>query len=130
MVLSETIKRQPDSHALAWLRRTRSADVFISVLSIGEIERGIAQVKQANAGFAARLTTWLGQIITDHGDRILPADIAIARRWGRRCQAVGYKGTDLLIAATALEHGLVVATRNQRHFRDAGVDIVNPYEPK
>jgi predicted nucleic acid-binding protein len=128
MVLSETFKRQPNPRAIAWLRRVPSADAFISVLSIGEIERGIAREHRRNRTFADRLLAWLDQVLTDYRDRILVADIAVARRWGRLSQQVGHSGTDLLIAATALEHGLIVATRNRRHFEHTGVEVLNPYE--
>lgn len=130
MVLSETVKRRPDPQAMGWLRQVPAADVFISVLSIGEIERGIAREQRRDQAFARRLVSWLDHILVDYRDRILPADVFVARRWGRICEAVGHAGTDLLIAATALEHGLTVVTRNRRHFDRAGVAILNPYEPR
>lgn len=128
MVISETVKRRPNPHAIDWLRRAPAADIFVSVLSIGEVERGIARERRRDQAFAHRLASWLDQILVDYRDRILPADIAVARRWGRLCEAVGHAGTDLLLAATALEHGLTMVTRNRRHFEPAGVDILDPYE--
>ena len=127
MVLSETIKQRPDPQVIGWYQRLPSADAFISVLSIGEIERGIARAHRRSDLFAQRLAAWLDQILTTYRDRILIADIAIVRRWGRLCDALGRTGTDLLIAATALEHGLIVVTRNHRHFASTGVEVVNPY---
>jgi toxin FitB len=129
MVLSETIKQRPDPQVIEWYHSVPSADAFISVLSVGEIERGIARAHRRSDPFAQRLVTWLDQILTAYRDRILLADVAVVRRWGRLCDALGHAGTDLLIAATALEHGLIVATRNRRHFAPTGVRILNPYGP-
>jgi toxin FitB len=127
MILSETCKRRPDPSVIEWLRGVPSADAFISVLSIGEIERGIARERGRDRAFADRLLAWLDQILTAYRDRILMIDTAVARRWGRLSQEIGHSGADLLIAATALEHGLIVATRNQRHFERTGAEVLNPY---
>ena len=129
MVLSETFKQRPEPRVVAWFKGVPSVDLFVSVLSIGEIERGIARQQWSNQPFAQRLSAWLDQVLTDYRDRILVADVAVARRWGRLCQDIGHAGTDLLIAATALEHGLVIVTRNRRHFEPTGLEILNPYEP-
>ncbi len=130
MVLSESIKRRPEPRVIAWLRGVAAADAFVSVLSVGEIERGIARARRRSDPFAEQLMAWLGQILTAYGDHILVADVAVARRWGRLCEAIGHAGTDLLIAATALEHGLTVVTRNRRHFEPTNVPILNPYEDR
>ena len=61
-----------------------------------------------------------------YGDRILPVDVATARRWGQLSAVLGHESADILIAATALEHGLTVATRNVRHFEPTGVAVVDP----
>ena len=128
MVLSEGMKRRPEPRVIAWLQGVAPADAFISVLSIGEIERGIARARRQSEPFANQLTAWLSQILTAYGDRILVADVAVARRWGRLCEEIGHAGTDLLIAATALEHGLTVVTRNRRHFEPTKVEVFDPYE--
>ena len=62
-----------------------------------------------------------------HGRRVLPVDLATARRWGQLSADLGHDGADLLIAATALEHGLTVVTRNLRHFRPTGVATLDPW---
>jgi predicted nucleic acid-binding protein len=126
MVLSESIKRRPEPRVIAWLQRVAPLDAFISVVSVGEIERGIAQARRQSEAFADQLMAWLGQILTAYGDRVLVADVAVARRWGRLCQALGHAGTDVLIAATALERGLTVVTRNRRHFEPTKVTILDP----
>ncbi len=94
---------------------------------MGEIERGIVKVQQTDAAFAVGLTIWLEDTMLLYSDHILPVTAPIARRWGRLSVELGHDGTDLLLAATALEHGLTVATRNVRHFKPCGVKVVNPF---
>lgn len=124
-----SLLRQQDRHpqAASWLSAQRSSDVYLSVVTLAEVERGIAQQRRRNPPFAVELTGWLERILDWHTDRILPVDAAIARRWGQLCVDLGYVSTDLLIAATALEHGLTVVTRNVKRFEPAGVPVVNPF---
>ena len=109
-----------------WVARQRTSDLFISVLTIGEIERGIARQRQSDPEFALALGKWLDSLIKLHGDHILGIDLAVARRWGELSVRIGNKSADLLLAATALEHGLTVVTRNQRHFQPTGVELIDP----
>lgn len=127
MVLSELRRRQRDPGVVAWIRAQRQEDCFLSVVSIGEIERSIARRKTADPAFAAQLADWLDQLLWLHGQRLLPVDLATARRLGQLSADPGHHGTDLLIAATALEHGLTVVTRNLRHFRPTGVATLDPW---
>ena len=122
--------RRPDRHPAptSWLRDQRSSDVYLSVVTLGEVERGIAQQIHRNPDFARDLAQWLEQTLAWFADRILPVDVATARRWGRLSASIGNQGADLLIAATALEHGLTVVTRNVRHFEPTGARVVNPFE--
>jgi predicted nucleic acid-binding protein len=126
VVVSELRKARPNAHVLAWMRGLREADVFLSVVTIGEIERGIR--KLGDAEFAQALTRWLEDLLRFYGDRILPVTPDIARRWGRLSADLGHEGADLLIAATAASHRLTVATRNARHFAPAGVSVFDPFE--
>jgi predicted nucleic acid-binding protein len=100
-------------------------DLFISMVSIGEIERGICKV--ADTVFARALERWLEDLLRLYGDRILPVTATIVRRWGQLSARLGHDGADLLIAATALLHGLTVATRNVRLFVPAGVPVTDPF---
>lgn len=125
MVLSELCRRRLSAKVAAWMRGLPEAEVFISVVSIGEIERGIA--KATDAAFATELTRWLEDLMRFYSDRVLPVTPLIARRWGRLSAQLGHDGADLLIAATAAVHGLTVATRNLRHFARAGVPVMNPF---
>ena len=122
--------RRPDRHPAptSWLKGQRSSDVYLSVVTFGEIERGIAQQTHRDPDFARDLAHWHEQTLAWFADRILPVDVATARRWGRLSASIGNQDVDLLIAATALEHGLTVVTRNARHFEPTGVRVINPFE--
>lgn len=130
MVLSALRQRQRDPNLVAWLRSASESDLFLSAITIGEVERGIAAVAPRDPAFARRLADWLDEVLRGFAARILAVDTAEARRWGRLAAAHGHAGADLLIAATALEHGLAVATRNTRHFAGTGVVLVDPFAPR
>ena len=127
MVLSELRLRNRDPGVVAWIANQRQEDCFLSVVSIGEIELGIARKRTSDAGFALQLAGWLDQLLRLYGDRLLPVDVGVARRWGLLSAEIGHDGADLLIAATALERGLTVVTRNLRHFTPTGVATLNPW---
>ncbi len=94
---------------------------------IGEIERGISQQRATDPDFAARLAAWLDRVLALYGERVLPFDLQIARRWGQLSAALGNDSADLMISATALEHGLTVVTRNVSDFEPTGVATLNPF---
>ena len=127
VVLSEL--RKPDRHAgiTRWLRDKAAEALFLSAITVGEIELGVAQQRVRNPVFGEALSAWLDRTIETYGDRILPVTTRVARRWGQLCARIGHGGADLLIAATALEHGLSVVTRNVRHFVPTGVSVENPF---
>ena len=127
MVLSELRLRRRDPGVVTWISRQRPEDCFLSVVSIGEIERGIARKRSTDASFALQLAGWLDQLLRLYADRLLPVDVGVARRWGQLSADIGHTGADLLIAATALERGLTVVTRNLRHFGPTGVPTLNPW---
>ena len=127
MVLSELRLRQRDPGVVAWISGQRQEDCFLSVVSVAEIERGIARKRSRDAVFAAQLAGWLDQLLRLYGDRVLPLDVGVARRWGLLSAEIGHDGADLLIAATALERGLTVVTRNLRHYAPTGVQTLNPW---
>jgi predicted nucleic acid-binding protein len=127
VTLSELRKRQRDPMVVAWFERQRAADIYLSVISIGEIERGIARQRAADPGFAGALTSWLDRVLTLYGERIVQFDLRAARRWGALSAALGNDSADLMIAATALEHGLTVVTRNVSDFGPTGVSVIDPF---
>lgn len=127
VVLSALRRRERHPGLVAWLSRQRHADLYLSVITLGEIERGIRQQQGKDAVFASRLSQWLDRVLAVYQDRILPVDSATARRWGQLSAVLGNDSADLMIAATALTHGLQVVTRNVSHFEPAGVIVVNPF---
>ncbi|EIC21256.1 type II toxin-antitoxin system VapC family toxin [Thiorhodovibrio frisius] len=127
VVLSELRRKQRNPGVVGWISAQASTDLFLSVVTIGEIERGIMQQQKRNAVFARELGKWLDQVLSLYADRILPIDRSVARRWGRLSAKIGHDGADLLIAATALEKGLTVVTRNLCHFEPTGVAVFNPF---
>lgn len=125
-VLSALRRRDRNPEAVRWVEAQRTSDLYLSVVTVGEIQRGITQQHQRNPSFSRELATWLDRLLTWYSDRILPVDTATARRWGQLSATLGHDGADLLIAATALEHGLTVVTRNVRHFEPTGVPALDP----
>ncbi|MEI7996299.1 MAG: type II toxin-antitoxin system VapC family toxin [Methylococcaceae bacterium] len=126
-ILSAIRRKQRDQNLEKWLHSINSLDVYISVVTIGEVERGITQQRRNNPKFAEDLQRWLDTILHRYQQRILPLSISIAQRWGRLSGELGHNSADLMIAATALEHNLIVATRNTRHFEPTQVGLINPY---
>jgi len=126
VVVSELRKARPNPRVITWMRGLNEADVYLSVVTIGEVERGIRKVRDAD--FANTLTRWMEDLLRFYGDRILPITPDIARRWGRLSADLGNDGADLLVAATAAAHGLTVATRNVRHFAPTGVPVFDPFK--
>lgn len=126
-ILSAIRRKQRDPKLEAWLHSLQSTEVFLSVVTIGEIERSITQQRRTNPDFAADLERWLGIILRSYEQRIVPLSVNIARRWGQLSGQLGNNSADLMIAATALEHNLTVATRNTRHFEPTQVSLINPY---
>jgi predicted nucleic acid-binding protein len=125
VVLSELRKSRRDPGVTAWIEKAEPAALFLSVATVAEIERGIERVRLRDAAFAEKLATWRDGLIRLYADRILQVTVPIARRWGRLTASLGHDGADLIIAATALDHGLTVVTRNTRDFKPTGVDVLN-----
>ena len=109
-----------------WLRERADSELFLSVVTLGEIERGIEMQKEKDPSFAAALRGWLAETEATFADRIVPFGAAEARVWGRLSARLGHTGADLLIAATAEVHRLVVATLNPRDFTPTGVPVLVP----
>ena len=130
MVISELRKRNPNENVVNWLSSTPEKSLFLSVVTISEIQRGIAVQRRKDAPFAERLQCWLVDMMRNYGDRVLPVTPEVACRWGELTAIAGHDGADVMIAATALQHGLAVVTRNERHFRQFSVQVFNPYADK
>ena len=129
-VISEPVSRDPNAAVVEWLAARASASLHLSMLTIAEIDFGLARLP--DAGRKARLAAWRGELIRSFGDRLLTVDEAVARLWGRgRARLAEQKKTvspiDALIAATAEAHGLIVVTRNTRHFAPWGLPVLDPW---
>jgi toxin FitB len=127
MVLSELRKSRRDPSLLGWLQHVRPTDVCLSIVTIGRWRKGMAKQQRRNPAFAKRLADWLDGVLRHYATRILAIDLSIPRRWGRLADGHGHAGADLFIAATAIEHGLAVVTRNVRHFEGTAVPLVDPF---
>jgi len=129
-VVSEALRPRPEARVIAWLR-AHEARAWLSVVTIGEIEAGIRGAPDPRR--AGSLRVWLDEVlIPQFAHRLLPIDLAVARRWGEGTAAARAAGAtvgavDALIAATAAQHGLAVATRNTRDFERLGVAVVDPW---
>ena len=128
VVLSELRKRERHAGIVRWLHDKAVDALFLSAITIGEIERGVLRQQVKNPVFAEALRAWLDRTVETYRDRIVPVDTRVARRWGRLSARIGHGGADLLIAATALENGLTVVTRNVRHFLPTGVPVEDPFQ--
>ena len=127
VVLSELRKTNRNPGLTAWIREQQDEDLFISVLTIGELRRGICMQERQNPAFAAQLALWLDAVQCRYGNRILPVSVSIAEEWGAMSARLGYGTADVLLAATAHVHHLTVVTRNVRHFEPTGVSWCNPW---
>lgn len=106
------------------------AALCVRAATIGEIACGVALESRRSPEAGAVRGDWLERTCLQFADRIVPFGVDAARVWGRLSAEIGHGGADLQIAATALEHGLTVATRNLAHFIPTGVTVVNPFDPQ
>jgi hypothetical protein len=127
-VVSELRKRRGDAGVKQWVAQQSVADLAISVVTVIEIETGILRKARTDPEQAQILTRWFEQnVLTGFADRILPLDLAAARRVASLHVPDQAPQHDALIAGTALAHGLTVVTRNTRDFERAGVEHRNPW---
>ncbi len=130
-VISELTKPEPSPALREWIAMIHPSSLFLSVVTIGEIRKGI--VKLPGSKKKEHLTLWLDTLIADYDDRILPVDLAISERWGFLQGEAEKVGTpmptlDGLIAATASVYNLTIITRNEQDFLSSRILIVNPWK--
>ncbi len=127
-VLSETRKIRPNPGVVTFIESTDEAGLFVSVLTLGELRKGVQVKLRSDIKVAEKLRAWVDEIETTFSGRLLPVDAAIARLWGEMTAEKNLPTIDALLAATALERELILVTRNTRDVRLAGVQVVNPWE--
>lgn len=127
-VLSELRRKQPNAGVIAWMSKRPTTTLYLSVLTLGEIRKGVDSVLNTERRLA--LLDWLESDLQNFfSGRILPIDLTVADRWGRIVAAAGrpVHAIDSLIGATAAQHGLSLVTRNVRDYENLGLDIINPW---
>lgn len=127
-VISELRKgERADANVRAWFGRLADEEIYLSVLTIGEIRRGVENVRRRDPDAASALDSWLARLGEVHRDRILPVDRAISEEWGRLNVPDPLPVVDGLLAATAKVTGLTLATRNVADVEASGVGLVDPF---
>jgi hypothetical protein len=126
-ILSETRKKQADERVMSFLSAAEPSALFISVLSLGELRKGVALKIRSDADAAKRLGAWVDGLEFSFGDRILSVDAAIARQWGELSAQRSRPIIDTLLAATALVHKLTLVTRNISDVHDLGAKLLDPW---
>jgi toxin FitB len=130
-VISEPKQKQPSEKVLEWLDAQDEAKLYLSVLTVGEIKKGIAKLESSRK--KAALEKWLEQLRARFSRRILPLSEKTFLVWGKMCGDFERRGVlrpafDSLLEATALEHDLIFVTRNVKNFADSQIIILNPWE--
>jgi predicted nucleic acid-binding protein len=127
-VVSELRKgERANAKVRGWFRSVDGAELYLSVLVIGELRQGVERLRRRDQPAAAKLDRWLHELIERHADRTLPVDAAVADRWGRLNVPDPIPAVDGLLAATALAHSLTLVTRNVRDVRRTGVRHLDPF---
>jgi len=130
-VISELVKRSPDENVMEWMKRAEEMSLYLSVLTIGELEKGIAKLPASSR--RSKLETWVRSDLADRfRERLLAIDGTVAAAWGKLAGEAESRGEPLpvidgLIAATGLAHHLVIATRNIGDFERCGASCFNPW---
>jgi toxin FitB len=128
-IISEVRKgAKCDSNVASWYGSIDDADIYLSVLVLGEIRKGVERVRSGNPAQARALEKWLTTVVGSFAERILPIDQAVADEWGRMGAKRPVSTVDALLAATAKVHGMTLATRNVSDVADLGASFVNPFE--
>ena len=134
-VVSELMKRRPSRLVAEWIEATREDFLYLSVITIGEIRKGI-DVLDDDEPRRAALQSWLDRDVrVRFADRLITFDVAVAERWGHleaqaKKQRIALPTIDAQLAATALHHGLTFVTRNTADIRPTGVPVFNPWSDR
>ena len=126
-VVSETRRLRPNGGVIDFLTSADQNSLFLSVLTIGELHKGVEARRRSDPASADLIAEWVRNLELDFADRILPVDVAASRRWGLLSATQSRPVIDTLIAATALERGLTLVRRNERDVQFTGVALFNPW---
>lgn len=126
-VLSETRRRQADEHVTSFLASVDASALHISVLTLGELRKGVANKRRTDPGSAKKLAAWIDGLEYSFADHILGIDAAVARLWGELSAERPRPEIDTLLAATAMVHDLTLVTRNTADVREIKVKVFNPW---
>ncbi len=127
-VISETRKIRADARVTGFLEATNGERLFLSVLTLGELHKGVAARRRTDPETADRLARWVDEIESTFADRVLPLDAPAARIWGELSAGRSLPVVDTLIAATAMARGLTLVTRNTRDVAATGVTVLDPWD--
>jgi predicted nucleic acid-binding protein len=128
-IISEVRKgRRCDPNVASWYEKVAGANLYLSVLVLGEIRRGIERIRPKDKAQANAIENWLLAVDRAFAERILPVDRAVANEWGRLNASRPLPVIDGLLAATAKIHRMTLVTRNTADIVDLGVHILNPFE--
>jgi toxin FitB len=126
-VVSEVRKHKPHGAVVAWLAGLRDDQVFLSAVTMGELQAGIELTRRQNPEKAREIEPWVDQLEASY--QVLPMDTVCFREWGRLVHGKSdHLIEDGMIAATARIHGLIVATRNEDDFKQLNVQVFNPFK--
>ena len=129
-VISELVKPSPNKRVIAWLANTPNESLFLSVITVGEIRKGLTKLPESKK--KTSLTNWINTLIEDYQQRIYSIDLAVAENWGSIQGKAEKDGApmasiDSLIAAIAYTFNLILVTRNESDFIAANLTILNPW---
>jgi predicted nucleic acid-binding protein len=129
-VISEARRKRPDANVEAWLTTVPEAELYVSVLVVGEIRQGIERLRHRDRSQAVVFETWLSTLVDSYADRIVPVTAEAAEEWGRMNFTDPLPVIDGLMAATAKVRGWTFVTRNVADLAGCGARLLNPFEPQ
>jgi hypothetical protein len=129
-VISKARRTAADPNVRAWLASVPDAELYVSVLVIGEVRQGIERLRRRDPARVEVFEAWLSALLHDYGDRIVPVTAEVAEEWGRMNVPDPLPVIDGLMAATAKMRGWTLVTRDIGDLARTGVRLLNPFDPR